>query len=163
MWTIIKFNPKKFLFLKNNLIKKFKNEVIFYKPKLQLIKNIHGKKILREINLLGDYFFCYSLNFNNETTFKQLLYTKGLKYFIKGHKFSQNEINEFISKCKKHENEKGFLSGNFFDLFEKKEITLNSGPFSGFILKVLELQKNKLSLITGNLKISTNKKNLSFV
>ena len=163
MWTIIKFDPKKFLFLKNNLIKKFKNEVILYKPKLQIEKNIHGKKILREINLLGDYFFCYNLNFKNETILKQLSYTKGLKYFIKGYKISQNEISEFILKCKKHENENGFLSGNFFDLVEKKEFTLNRGPFSGFILKVLKLQKNKISLMMGNLKISTNKKNLSFV
>ena len=163
MWTIIKFDSKKFLFLKNNLIKKFKNEVILYKPKLQLTKITQGKKILKEINLLGDYFFCYSLNFKNETTLKQLSYTKGLKYFIKGHKFSQNEINQFILKCKKHENEKGFLSGNFFDLYEKKQVTLNSGPFSGFILKVLELQKNKLSLMIGNLKVLTNKKNLSFL
>ena len=163
MWTVIKFDPKNFLFLKNNLVKKFKNELIFYKPKLKITKNIQGKKLLKEINLLGDYFFCYSPNFKNDSSVKQLSYIKGLKYFIKGYKSSQNQINDFILKCKKHEDDKGYLSGNFFDIVGKKEVTLNSGPFSGFILKVLEQQKNKLSLMMGDLKILTNKKNLSLV
>ena len=44
MWTVIKFDPKNFLFLKNNLVKKFKNELIFYKPKLKITKNIQRNK-----------------------------------------------------------------------------------------------------------------------
>ena len=71
---------------------------------------------------------------------------KGLKYFLYGYLESQNEIIDFIKKCKNAENKNGFLTKDFYDLEINKTYKLNSGPFANKILKLIEIQKkNKIS------------------
>ena len=38
----------------------------------------------------------------------------GLKFFLSGSIFGQNEIIKFISDCKKNEDEQGYIKNNFF-------------------------------------------------
>jgi hypothetical protein len=163
MWTIIKFENKNFFYLRNNLIEKFKNNITIYKPKIKVVKYLKRKKFVKEINLLGDYLFCYNKEFKDQAILKQASCIKGLKYFVQGYKSSQKEIEQFIAKCKEYEDEKGYLSGNFFDFFEDKEIKLSSGPLAGLIFKILKLHKNKLNFMLGNFRVSANKENLSIV
>ncbi len=163
MWTIIKFENKNFFYLKNNLMERFKNNITIYKPKIKVVKYLKKKKFIKEINLLGDYLFCYSKEFKDQAILRQASYIKGLKYFVQGSKFSQEEIEQFINKCKKYEDDKGYLSGNFFDFIQNKEIKLSSGPLAGLIFKILGLNKNKLNFMLGNFRVSANKENLSIV
>ena len=76
-----------------------------------------------------------------------------LNGFIK----SQNQIDEFIKKCKALENEKGHLSQNFYQLNLNTNYKFVSGPFAETIFKIVSLQKNKIDILMGNLKTSIKK------
>ena len=150
MWTIIKFDKNKLDFLKKDLEKKLGKDFIIYKPKLLIQKYKKNKSTSREVNLLGDYLFCFHNNFKNPETINRLKFTKGLKYFLNGFIKSQKEINKFIQKCKGSENNKGYLSSDFFETHLNKEYTFHEGPFIGMIFKILQLQKNKINIMLGN-------------
>ena len=65
MWLIIKSEKKQIDFLKNGLGKRIGKDIKFYTPKIQ-IKTLKKKKIYaREINLLGEYFFCFHKDFKD--------------------------------------------------------------------------------------------------
>ena len=95
MWTIIKFDKNRLDFLKKDLEKKLGKDFIIYKPKLLIQKYKKNKSTSREVNLLGDYLFCFHNNFKNPETINRLKFTKGLKYFLNGFIKSQKEINKF--------------------------------------------------------------------
>ena len=71
---------------------------------------------------------------------------------------SQNEIINFINKCKENENKFGYLSQNFFDLVINKKIQFKTGPFSKFVGALIEVQKNKLKVLVKNYLVSINSK-----
>ena len=97
MWTIIKFNNKQLSFLKKDLEKKLDPECKFYIPKL-LLKKIKKKKIIKkEINLLGNYLFCFSKNFQDKKKLNLINYARGLKLVLSGFEQSQSEIHRLIS------------------------------------------------------------------
>ena len=87
---------------------------------------------------------------------------KGLKYFLNGFLESQNEISEFVLKCKENENEQGFLDQNFFDLRVNKSYKFFSGPFTNQIFKIVELQKNKINILIGKINTSVRKRDFLF-
>ena len=110
MWTIIKSDQKNQELLKNDLIKKLGVDCMFYSPKL-LVQTFKKQKLInKEVSLLGDYIFCFHKEFQKENITNQLKFSRGLKYFLKGFKKSQNEINEFLKKCKSLEDENGYIS-----------------------------------------------------
>ena len=114
MWTIIKFDKKKINFLKTQLRLKIGSECNLYCPKV-LIENFKNNKIVkREINLLGDYLFCFNEKFKEKKIINQLNSTKGVKYFLDGFRDCQNEIENFVEKCKNLENSNGFLTQSIF-------------------------------------------------
>ena len=104
MWAILKIDKKKFNILKNEFSKKLGKETIFYQPKLKIVKYKKNKPENREIDILGDYVFCFHQSLSCQKIINQLQYCKGLKYFLKGFKQYQADIAEFIKKFK-------FLSG----------------------------------------------------
>ena len=57
---------------------------------------------------------CHHPKFKELNTVKSLRNLRGLKYFLEGCISHQKEIQEFVNKCKNLENEKGFISKNFF-------------------------------------------------
>ena len=116
MWTILKFDKKNIDLLKKDFISRAGSNLKFYLPKIKIQKQICKTPKNYEVNLLGNYIFCYHKKFEDEKFVDSLKYTRGLKYFIKGYKSSQEEIDNFINKCKKFENDDGFLSSQFFDL-----------------------------------------------
>ena len=119
------------------------------------------KLISKEFNILGDYIFCFNPKFENQKILNNLQFTRGLKYFLKGFYKSQKEIKEFIKKCKKSENENGFLSADFFNIEINKKYKFNSGPLLNLIFQVVEIQKTKFKIIMGD-KIATIKKGILF-
>ena len=91
-----------------------------------------------------------------------LKFSKGLKYFLSGFIESQKEIEDFIHKCKNSENKEGFLSTNFFDLIPNGKYKFSTGPFADKIFKIINLQKNKIRILMGNIKTTIKEKEFLF-
>ena len=106
---------------------------------------------------MGDYLFCYHENFDKPYFVNILKFTKGVKNFIEGYKSSQKDIEQFIHRCKNSENSSGYLTNSFYNLYENSKFKFNSGVFSNFIFEIVNLQKNKMNILLGNLKITTEK------
>ena len=100
MWTIIKYKKNYLKILMTELKKRTQKDISFYNPKVSITKHLKNKIINKEETILGDYIFCYYKDFNIDKTFDNFKYIKGLKYFLKGHRESQAEINSFINLCK---------------------------------------------------------------
>ena len=162
MWAIIKFDKKNFEFLKKGFKKKLGEDITIYAPRLLVHKHKKNKLISVELNLLGDYLFCFHKKFQNSNTINALRFTKGLKYFLSGFNESQNEIKDFIKKCKDSEDRNGYLTQNFFDLCVNSSYEFTSGPFTEKIFRIIDLQKNKINILLGNIKININKKKFLF-
>ena len=161
MWVIAKYDKKKSNFFLQDLRKKLKDKVEIYNPKIKIEKFYKKKLISKELNILGDYIFCFNPKFANQKILNNLQFTKGLKYFLSGFYKSQKEIKEFIKKCKKSENENGFISADFFDIELNKKYKFNSGPLLNLIFQVVEIQKTKFKIIMGD-KIATIEKGFLF-
>lgn len=162
MWTIIKFEKKSLELLKRDFKEKLGEGFAIYNPKLFIQRYKKNKLIKKEFNLLGDYLFCFHKNFNDPRTVEKLKFTKGLKYFLSGFVQSQEEIKNFIQKCKKSENSKGYLSQNFFELNINSKYKFYSGPFAEMIFKIISLQKSKINILLGNIKTTVNKDDFLF-
>jgi len=162
MWIIIKFDKKNLEFLKKELKKKMGDDLTTYNPKFLFEKYINNKLISREFNLLGDYLFCFHKNLKNTSTLNSLKSTKGLKYVLNGFVHSQEEIKKFIKKCKDSENRKGYLTQNFFELCVNSRYQFISGPFVNTIFKIINLQKNKMNILLGDIKTTINKTEFLF-
>ena len=162
MWTIIKIDKKKLFLLKKDLKNKFGDDAEIYIPKLLIEKFNKNKLYKKEFDLLGDYLFCYHKNFIKKGSTARLKFTRGVKYILDGFLSSQQEIKKFIDKCKNLENDKGYIKQNFYDLEINEYYKFSSGPFTDKIFKIIELQKNKINILMGNLKTKINKKEFLF-
>jgi hypothetical protein len=162
MWTVIKIDKKSLALLKIELMKKFGDGGKIYYPKLLLKKIEKNQLRKKEINILGDYLFCYHDQFVNPLQLQKLSFLKGVKYFLNGFKSSQEEINNFILKFRGLEDENGYISKNVYEEKVDAYYKFSSGPFSGTIFKILALQKNKIDILMGNLKTSVSRKELLF-
>ena len=67
-----------------------------------------------------------------------------------------SELKKFIQSCKNFENEKGYLSTNFFDINFKSNYKFVSGPFLNFLFKIIYYKKNKFLIEVNNKKIFFN-------
>ena len=161
MWVVAKYDKKKANFFLEDLKKKLKDKVVIYNPRVKIEKFYKKKIISKELNILGDYIFCFNPKFADQKIIDNLQFTKGLKYFLSGFYKSQKEIKEFIKKCKKSENENGFISADFFDIKINKKYEFNNGPLTNLIFQVLEVQKTKFKILMGD-KIATIKKGFLF-
>ena len=162
MWTIIKFDKKKLALLKKDFKEKLGHDFTIYVPKITFKKYKNNKLIKKEFSLLGDYLFCFHKKFENSQAINKLKFTKGLKYFLNGFISSQEEIKKFIEKCKESEDKEGYLSQKFFELHINSKYQFSSGPFTELIFKIIDLQKNKINILLGNIKTTINKNDYSF-
>jgi len=162
MWTVIKFDKNQLKLFEIEFKKKFKNECKIYFPKLLTQKIKKNKKFNKEYNLLGDYCFCFHNSFVSSNTYNQIKFLKGVKSLLTGYQNSQRDIIKFIYDCKKLENKEGYISQTIYKAEINKLYKFTSGPFSEKIFKIIELQKNKIEILMGNIKTSIGKKNLLF-
>ena len=162
MWAVIKFDKKSFRFLEEDFKKKIGKDFIIYRPKV-LVQSYKKNKLFRkEVDVLGDYLFCFHKDFNKKSTINQLKYSRGLKYFLDGFKEFQLDVKNFVEKCKKLEDQKGYISQSLFELNINEKYQFTSGPFIEKIFKVINFQKNKINILMGNLKTTINKKEFLF-
>jgi len=162
MWTILKFENKNIETLKKEFTKILGEDCIIYMPKIFVQKYKNNKIIKKEFNLLGDYLFCFHKKLSDKKIINTLQYSKGLKYILNGFSYSQIEIEDFIERCKKAETSKGYLSQDFFEININSECQFISGPFSNMIFKIIEMQKNKIKILIGDLKTTIKKKEFLF-
>ena len=153
---------KKYHLLKRELKTKLGDKCKIYKPKVLINRFVNNKLVKKEINLLGNYFFCFDESFKNDLTLKKINYFVGLKYFLSGHLYSQKQISDFIKNIKKIENKNGFITQSIFEIEINKFYKFDSGSFANKIFKVLSLNKNNLRIIMGNLKSTINRKKFNF-
>ena len=162
MWAVFKVNIKELNLFKEDIIKKLNSDVTFYAPKV-IFKVFHkNREKKKEQYLLGDYIFCFNEKFEDEKIFNSIKFTKSLKYIARGIKIYQKEIKDFIKKCKSYENSNGYVSLDFYDLKINKNYKFASGPFVNQIFKVLGIQKLKMQILTGGIKISLKRNRFLF-
>ena len=162
MWVILKSKKNKINFLKQELNNKFKKSCEIYSPKM-LIENFKNKKIVKkEVNIMGDYVFCFHSGFKNQTILNQLKYIKGVNYCLDGCQLAQEEIEYFINKFKSCEDEKGFINRNFLNTQINKYYKFLNGPFTQKIFKIIEIHRDKLRILVGNIQTSINKRKFLF-
>jgi len=118
--------------------------------------------IKKEYNILGDYVFCYDKTFKNKEILGQLKFVKGLKYILGGFLLEQKEIEEFIKKCKKFENPKGYITQNLFQPQENLKYKFISGPFVDKIFQIIKVQENKIKVLMGDVKTTIKKREFLF-
>lgn len=87
MWTVLKFDKKNLALLKTDLYLKLGKNLKFYIPKIKIQKYKNNKLINKEINLLGDYLFCFHENLALKKTINSIKFIRGLKYFLNGFEF----------------------------------------------------------------------------
>ena len=162
MWIVIKFDKKNFDFFKKELKIKLSRDHTLYCPKILIHKYKNNKLIKKEFNVLGDYVFCYDKKFQDKEILIKLKFVKGLKYILDGFLFSQEEILKFINRCKEFENDSGYITQNFFDLKEISKYKFVSGPFVDKIFQIINLQKNTINILIGDLRTTIKKKEFLF-
>ena len=151
MWVVAKIKTNCTNLFKKELERKVKNKVEFYTPKILIENSIKGKKISKEKSILEDYIFCKSELFSDEKNLRKYFFTMGLKFFLSGSIFGQNEIIKFISDCKKNEDEQGYIKNKFIN-----------GPLKNLIFEIVEKRKNKLKVSLGNYLITVGDKGKNF-
>jgi len=154
MWIVAKINRKEFNILKYSLKTRLGSIPEIYVTKIQVNKFIKNKLCKKEIFILENYVFLKHEKFNNNSFLSSLKNLKGLNMILPFFDSSQSEIKFFIKRCKDNENKFGFLKQSFFDLFSKKKIEFSSGPFSKFVGKLINIEKNKITVLVKNYLVS---------
>ena len=163
MLTVLKFDKKNLALLKKDLSSKLGENLKIYIPKLRVQKYKNNKLINKEINLLGDYLFCFHKNLSQKTMLDSLRFSRGLKHILEGCIASQKDIKNFIDKCKSSESEDGFVSKDFFELGINKKYRFSSGPFTDKIFQIINLQRAKIKILMGNIETTIKKKKFLFI
>lgn len=163
MWVIAKYDKKKLNFFLSELNAILKNDLKTYNP-ITRVENFNKKKLVgRSICILNDYIFCFSKQFLNQSIFNNLRFTKGLKYFLPNALQNQNEIIEFINRCRKIEDKEGYINHSLlFETHLDKNYKFISGPFINQIFKTINLKKNKIEIMLSGIRTTLNKKKLQF-
>ena len=60
------------------------------------------------------------------------------------------------------ENSEGYITQNLYEGEINQLYKFSSGPFAQKIFKILEFQKNKISILMGNIKTNIKKKDLLY-
>jgi transcription antitermination factor NusG len=158
MWEINKVDKKKIDILKKEFSKKLDKEIIFYQPKIKIEKYRKNKLENKVVNILGDYIFCYHKILEDQKIIDGLQYCIGVKYFLRGCKQFQKDIEKFINKFKSFENEEGYVSKSFFEINKNTYYRFSSGPFTQQVFKIIEIQKDKINILLGKVKTTINRK-----
>ena len=160
MWTVVKIKKNyKINNLKINLKKVLMSNPKLYSPKI-LQQTIKGNKFYhKNYYILGNYLLIFHEKLEDKFYLNKLNFVKGIDVVLKGFEYSQKEINFFVEKCKKNENNKGYLVQDFFINNLNDKIKFCSGPFVKFAINLIEVQRNKISVLAGKYKILINRKN----
>ena len=162
MWTVLKFDKKNFEILKQTFSHTLGDGFKFYRPKILLQKYNKNRLISKEIDLLGDYLICFHIKFSDKNILQILKSKKGVKYFLNNFQTSQKEISDFVTNCRKFENDKGYIIKNLVQTEINAFYKFLTGPFTNKIFKLVSLENKKLNILLENLNISIDKRDIFF-
>ncbi len=151
MWVIAKIHKNQEEIFKYYFNKKIAN-VRYYYPKIQTFKKFSNKIIKKNINLLGDYIFCFIPNLSNFDT-EKFKFIKGLNYFLKNCFFEQKNINHFISICKNYEVNENNNTPIILSLTQNQKFKFLSGPLENLTLNLQKITSNKIRGTFNNKRI----------
>lgn len=158
MWVAINVkNNSKLNLIRNSLAKILGSNLKFFAPKIQIQKLKSNKFIYKDFFVLGNYVLIYHEDLKRKIVFNQIQYLRGIKYILNSFDCCQKEIQDFVERCTKNEDKKGYLNQNFFYLKKGNEIKFTSGPFVNFVSELIHTQKNKFIFLAGKYKILVNK------
>ena len=152
MWVVLKIDKKKLGLLKQDFKKKTGEEFIFYSPKIKISKYFKNKLISEEIDILGNYIFCFSKFFMEKKVIDLLKFSQGLKYFLGGFSPFQNEITNFIERCKNLENQEGLVSSSLSNCKMNTKYQFLSGPFVKKLFTITGLKDKKIKILLGGIE-----------
>ena len=157
MWIVAKYKINEI----NNLKKSFKeilgNDPEYYFPKVKYNRIIKRQLKIVKKSVLEDYFMCFHPQFKNTNVLNILKFTRGLKCILEGFKNNQNEISKFINRCKKFEDENGYLKQDFFNTDNFVKGKFISGPFTNLVFDILSKEAGKIEVLIGKYKIALPK------
>ena len=144
--------------MKDNFTKVLGEAVEFYNPKFKYQKYVKKNLKTYEKSILEGYIICKHSRFSDCSIISKLRNARGLKYFLNGNFQNQKEIDEFVKKCKTHEDDDGYLKQDFFELNIQTRAKFISGIFTNMIFDILSKQNNKLKIRVGNIIGTINNK-----
>ena len=71
--------------------------------------------------------------------------------------FFNDNIEDFVKKCKQNEDLNGYIKQSFFNFEQKENCKFISGPFTNFVFDILKENKKSLDIISGDYKVSVSK------
>jgi|TARA_B100001059_G_scaffold236772_2_gene290140 hypothetical protein len=151
MWVIAKIHKNQEEIFKYHFNKKIVN-MRYYYPKIQTFKKFSNKIIKKNINLLGDYIFCFIPNLSNFDT-EKFKFIKGLNYFLKNCFFEQKNIIHFISICKNYEVNENNNTPIILSQTEHQKFKFLSGPLENLTLNLQKSTSNKIMGTINNKRI----------
>lgn len=154
MWIVLKYKSNEINILKENLKKILGNNPIYFTPKIEYQKNLGNKFKTFSKTILEGYLICYDIKFKNPNIINRLKFCKGIKSLLDGFKNNQDEIINFVKKCKKFENSKGFLTQKFFENNNFSRGKFDSGPFTNLIFDIISKNSRNLEILIGKYKTS---------
>ena len=114
MCIIAKYKMNELSILKKKLKEILGDEPRYFIPKIKYTKIIKKKFISFQKSILEGYLICFHNKFASRDIMNIIKYTKGINYILEGFKNNQKDIIEFVNKCKKFEDNKGFITQGFF-------------------------------------------------
>ena len=163
MWIVIKFKKQDFQLLKSEFKKKLQNNFDYYLPKISYEKIVNNKIRYISKYITDDYLFANIKDISENDTLMKLRYFRGVKYILEHFKCSQIEIDNFIKRCKSHEDENGNLKTSFFDNLDKQKIKFLNGPFVNQIMNIIVNKKKFIKTSFNNFNLTVKKKNNFFL
>ena len=152
MWIIAKYKINELNILKKKLNEILGNDPEYFIPQIKYNKIVRQKFKIFQKSILEGYLICFHSKFSNKNILNLLKYAKGINYILDGVKNNQEEISNFIDRCKKFEDKEGFIQQGFFDYKNFTRAKFVSGPFTNLAFDILSKQSDKIEILIGKYK-----------
>ena len=158
MWVVLKYKLNEINILKENLNRILGKNPIYFVPKIEYQKNIGNKFKTFQKALLEGYLICFDEKFKDQNIINNLKFCRGIKSLLDGFKNNQNDILNFVKRCKQYQNNKGFLTQNFFENENLKRGKFVTGPFTNLIFDIISKNSSNLEIFIGKYKTTISNK-----
>ena len=157
MWIIAKYKLHELNTLKNKLKEILGNDPEYFIPKIKYNKIVKKKFKTFKKSILEGYLICFHSKFNSKDILNTLKYTRGISYILEGFKNNQEEIFNFVNRCKNFEDDEGFIKQDFFNHNNFTRAKFVSGPFTNLAFDILSKQSDKIEILIGKYKTTISK------